>query len=93
MRAGISKAPAAPFDAAGVHACSGFAAGQLRLEDQIATGDGVAVIAPGDFFRHAFEVAGIDRLKASPEFKTGRRKAIEKTFRWLESLAESYSDA
>ena len=36
---------------------------------------------------------GIDRLKASPEFKTGRRKAIEKTFRWLESLAESYSDA
>jgi hypothetical protein len=35
----------------------------------------------------------IDDLKPSPEFKTGRRKAIEKTFRWLESLAESFWDA
>jgi hypothetical protein len=36
---------------------------------------------------------GIDGLKPSPEFKTGRRKAVEKTFRWLESLAESFWDA
>ena len=36
---------------------------------------------------------GIDQLKPSPEFKIGRRKAIEKTFRWLESLAESFWDA
>ena len=35
----------------------------------------------------------IDRLAPSPEFKAGRRKAIEKTFRWLESLAESFWDA
>ena len=35
----------------------------------------------------------IDRLAPSPEFKVGRRKAIEKTFRWLESLAESFWDA
>jgi hypothetical protein len=35
----------------------------------------------------------IDELTPSPEFKTGRRKAIEKTFRWLESLAESFWDA
>ncbi|HVS35480.1 MAG TPA: DUF4259 domain-containing protein [Gemmataceae bacterium] len=33
---------------------------------------------------------GIDRLKTSAEFKAGRRKAIEKTFRWLESLADSF---
>ena len=36
---------------------------------------------------------GIDRLKPSPEFKADRRKAIDKTFRWLESLAESFWDA
>ncbi len=36
---------------------------------------------------------GIDALKTSAEFKAGRRKAVEKTFRWLESLAESYWDA
>ena len=35
----------------------------------------------------------IDRLAPSPEFKAGRRKAVEKTFRWLESLAESFWDA
>ena len=35
----------------------------------------------------------IDGLKPSPEFKAGRRKAIEKTFRWLESLADSFWDA
>jgi hypothetical protein len=35
---------------------------------------------------------GIDALKTSPEFKVDRRKAIEKTFRWLESLAESFWD-
>jgi hypothetical protein len=32
----------------------------------------------------------IDRFRVKPEFKTGRRKVIEQTFRWLESLAESY---
>ena len=35
---------------------------------------------------------GIDALNTSPEFKVDRRKAIEKTFRWLESLAESFWD-
>ena len=35
----------------------------------------------------------IGRLAPTPEFKAGRRKAIEKTFRWLESLAESFWDA
>ena len=35
---------------------------------------------------------GIDKLKVTAEFKAGRRKAIEKTFRWLESLAESFHD-
>jgi hypothetical protein len=35
---------------------------------------------------------GIDALKTSSEFKVDRRKAIEKTFRWLESLAESFWD-
>jgi hypothetical protein len=34
--------------------------------------------------------ATIDRLDPEPAFKTGRRKVIAKTFRWLESLAESY---
>ena len=34
--------------------------------------------------------ATIDRLDPEPAYKTGRRKVIEKTFRWLESLAESY---
>ena len=33
---------------------------------------------------------GIDALKPAPEFKTKRRKAIENTFRWLESLAQTY---
>jgi hypothetical protein len=36
---------------------------------------------------------GIDELKPSSEFKAGRRKAIEQTFRWLESLAESFWEA
>ena len=35
---------------------------------------------------------GIDALKTTPEFKANRRKAVEKTFRWLESLAESFWD-
>ena len=35
---------------------------------------------------------GTDALNTSPEFKVDRRKAIEKTFRWLESLAESFWD-
>jgi len=33
---------------------------------------------------------GIDALKPTPEFKTKRRKAIENTFRWLESVAQTY---
>src|SRR2546421_6838442 len=32
----------------------------------------------------------IDKLKPSPELKVARRKAIDKTFRWLEGLANSY---
>ena len=34
----------------------------------------------------------VDRLRPrpTPEFKAGRRKAIGKTFRWLEGLAESH---
>src|SRR5262249_1262075 len=32
----------------------------------------------------------IDQLKPTAEYKTGRRRVIENTFRWLESLAESY---
>jgi hypothetical protein len=32
----------------------------------------------------------VDKLKPSAEFKVGRRKVIEKTFRWLEGLAESF---
>ena len=36
--------------------------------------------------------ASIDRQRPRPsaEFKTGRRKAIDQTFRWLEGLAESH---
>jgi hypothetical protein len=34
--------------------------------------------------------AGIDRMKPPPGLKANRRKVIENTFRWLESLAESY---
>jgi hypothetical protein len=34
----------------------------------------------------------IDRLRPRPGFKAARRKVIEKTFRWLESLAETYHD-
>ena len=34
--------------------------------------------------------ATIDRLDPEPAYKTGRRKVIDHTFRWLESLAESY---
>jgi hypothetical protein len=33
---------------------------------------------------------GADQLKVKPEFKVARRKVIEKTFRWLESLAQTY---
>jgi hypothetical protein len=32
----------------------------------------------------------IDALNPSAEYKVGRRKVIENTFHWLESLAESY---
>jgi hypothetical protein len=33
---------------------------------------------------------GFDALEAPASFKAPRRKVIDKTFRWLESLAESY---
>jgi hypothetical protein len=33
---------------------------------------------------------GFDAMKPPPGLKVSRRKVIEKTFRWLESLAESY---
>jgi hypothetical protein len=33
---------------------------------------------------------GIDALDVTPEFKINRRRTIENTFRWLESLSESY---
>jgi hypothetical protein len=32
----------------------------------------------------------IDEQEPSPEHKTGRRKVIDNTFHWLESLADSY---
>jgi hypothetical protein len=32
----------------------------------------------------------IDKLKPRPELKVARRKFIDKTFRWLESLADTY---
>jgi hypothetical protein len=32
----------------------------------------------------------VERLNPSPEYKAGRRKVIENTFHWLESLADSY---
>jgi hypothetical protein len=33
--------------------------------------------------------AGIDKMKPKPGFKAARRKTIDKTFRWLESLSET----
>ncbi len=36
--------------------------------------------------------AGIDRLEPTAEFKVARRRVIDNTFRWLESLAESYHE-
>jgi hypothetical protein len=36
---------------------------------------------------------GIGALKPTAEFKTNRRKMIENTFRWLESLADTYWSA
>jgi hypothetical protein len=33
---------------------------------------------------------GFDKMKPAAGLKTARRKAIEKTFRWLESLSETY---
>jgi hypothetical protein len=33
---------------------------------------------------------GIDKMKPPPGFKAARRKVIDKTFRWLESLSETY---
>ncbi len=35
---------------------------------------------------------GFDKMKPAPGLKTARRKAIEKTFRWLESLSETYHE-
>ena len=32
------------------------------------------------------------RPRPTPEFKAGRRRAIEKTFRWLESLSQSHHE-
>jgi hypothetical protein len=32
----------------------------------------------------------IDKQEATPEFKVARRRVIENTFRWLESLSESH---
>jgi hypothetical protein len=32
----------------------------------------------------------IDRLRPKPGFKAARRKVIDRTFRWLESLAETH---
>jgi hypothetical protein len=37
--------------------------------------------------------AGFDKMKPPPGLKPLRRKVIEKTFRWLESLSESYHTA
>ena len=36
---------------------------------------------------------GIDGLSPTDEFRVGRRKGVENTFHWLESLAESFWDA
>jgi hypothetical protein len=36
---------------------------------------------------------GIDEYTDDDAFKIARRKVIEQTFRWLESLAESYGDS
>jgi hypothetical protein len=33
-----------------------------------------------------------DKISSDAHYKTARRKAIEQTFRWLESLSESYED-
>jgi hypothetical protein len=35
---------------------------------------------------------GDDRTEPAPGFRAGRRKVIEQTFRWLESLAEAHWD-
>src|SRR5580692_1956972 len=37
--------------------------------------------------------AGFDKMKPPPGLKAARRKIILKTFRWLESLSESYHEA
>ncbi len=42
-----------------------------------------------DKYVAAFD-AGIDRMNPPPGFKVSRRRVIDNTFRWLESLAESY---
>ena len=34
--------------------------------------------------------AGVAKMKVTAEFRTGRRRVIENTFRWLESLSKSY---
>jgi hypothetical protein len=34
----------------------------------------------------------VDKLKPRPELKAARRKVIDKTFRWLESLAETHHE-
>jgi hypothetical protein len=43
----------------------------------------------GEQYLEAFD-ATIDRFNPDPAYKAGRRKVIDHTFRWLESLAESY---
>lgn len=35
---------------------------------------------------------GIDAVSSDAKFKTARRKVIEQTFRWLESLSQTYWD-
>jgi hypothetical protein len=34
--------------------------------------------------------AGIGKMKVTPEFKAGRRRVIDNTFRWLGGLSQSY---
>jgi hypothetical protein len=45
----------------------------------------------GHKYLHVYD-SSIDALHPDREYKVARRKAIKQTFRWLESLAESYWD-
>ncbi len=40
-------------------------------------------------YTQAFD-KGLAQMEGTNEFKTARRKVIENTFRWMESLSESY---